>query len=389
MQHNIATPTNSRTTTHIISGINTKATTQSEVKKAQNVKDRFRSVKTQRKDKTRPTVDAAIYNSITELPKPTIIKRRPSIVFVCDMVGWAWWIKSHYLKRYLSSYYDIDIVAIYGKERQKLDKSKYDMYFTFGHSFIDNIRDVPAHKRITGVTAQRDRDVLEPQMKKAPVVHANSMLLYNQIKEYHPLVFYVPNGVDTKLFKDLKYLPVNDNFTVGHVAKLSAQKHQQDILMPVIKQCNVKSKLHLNNVNNRLPHDQMPTIYQGISLYVVCSTEDGTPNGALEAMSCGIPVLSNNIGNMPEILPKYNCGKLTSSLNVDEYVRSIDWFRYQLSADELNKMGRNARLAMEQEWDWSIKYKNYLYMFDKIFGISRPIDTYIGVDEVNLERYGR
>ena len=36
-----------------------------------------------------------------DLPKQNINGQKPTIAFICDVKGWAWWLKSNYLKNYL------------------------------------------------------------------------------------------------------------------------------------------------------------------------------------------------------------------------------------------------------------------------------------------------
>lgn len=48
------------------------------------------------------------------------------------------------------------------------------------------------------------------------------------------------------------------------------------------------------------PHDAMPQYYAAIDVLVCASESEGTPNPVLEAMACGVPVLSTDVGIVPE-----------------------------------------------------------------------------------------
>ena len=62
-----------------------------------------------------------------------VIGRKPRILFITDVKNWAWWIKSEYLKKYLSEYYNIDIINVISDNNQMqynvVNQSKYDLYF--------------------------------------------------------------------------------------------------------------------------------------------------------------------------------------------------------------------------------------------------------------------
>jgi len=357
-----------RNTTYVISGID-----KNNEKKSKQLRQRFPKI-TPPSKRGKSIEDVPQYNNITELPKPNLMNKKPKIVFVCDVEGWAWWLKSKYLKKYLEEYYKIDIVCLYGNNRQPLDRNKYDLYFTYGHSFIDKLSSIPFNKRITGVTAHRPDSLLEPQMKKAAVIHANSVLLYNIVKKYHNLVYYVPNGVDHKLFRPVKpILEKRDNIIVGHVGKLSPRKGQQDYIIPAIQKAGADKLLHLNNYQDKISHDKMYEIYQALEVFIVASSEDGTPNPALEAAACGRPIISNKIGNMPElIIDGYNGFIVEKEINA--YVEKIKYLRK--NRDKLIEMGNNVRKSIEETWTWDLMYKNYIYMFDQILGINRDPEVY-------------
>ncbi len=45
----------------------------------------------------------------------------------------------------------------------------------------------------------------------------------------------------------------------------------------------------------------MPEYYSKIDVYVCTSKIEGTPNPVLEAMACGVPVISTDVGVIPEL----------------------------------------------------------------------------------------
>ena len=50
-----------------------------------------------------------------------------------------------------------------------------------------------------------------------------------------------------------------------------------------------------------IPHTEMPEYYRKIDLCLITSTHEGTPLPALEAMSCGIPLISTDVGVINEL----------------------------------------------------------------------------------------
>ncbi|WP_175483230.1 glycosyltransferase family 4 protein [Salinihabitans flavidus] len=51
----------------------------------------------------------------------------------------------------------------------------------------------------------------------------------------------------------------------------------------------------------RIPFSDMPDFYRGLDIFVCTSAIEGTPNTVLEAMACGVPVISTDVGIVPEI----------------------------------------------------------------------------------------
>jgi glycosyltransferase involved in cell wall biosynthesis len=308
------------------------------------------------------------WKSVDKLPPiPGIKNRTPKILFICDVEGWAWHYKSQQLKKHLSDEFIIDIIWLIGPGARAIKPKVYDLYVTFGYSYIDYLKNVSPRKKITGITAHRPHSVLHPQMQKAAVVHANSKMLYHELKTMHDIVYYVPNGVDEEMFYPIEPIPEErNNIVVGHVGKLSVMKGQEQFIKPAITQAQAIPLFHFNDYTNALPISQMPNIYQGMDVFIVASTEDGTPNPALEAAACGRPIISNRIGNMPEFIRNGYNGFLVEK-NIGAYSEKINFLRN--NRDKLIEMGHNARKTVEEGWTWKIQSERYRKMFKEVLGI--------------------
>ncbi len=291
------------------------------------------------------------------------------ILLMADCKKWAWGIKCRYIKKYLDNNpYSIDIV--YLDEGDKYS-DVYDLYITFSPKLAKNISTkIDKNKIIAGVTSHLAYDSYlknEDMNNKCVAIHANSIMLLNLAKKNHKKVFYTPNGVDTNMFKEkpnnLKYDGKRTLF-VGYVGKEIASKGLNEFIKPAISK--VKNCVLLTNTKSwkrPISHEEMYTFYHKIDYYIIASIMDGTPNGGLEAASCGVPIISNKIGNMPEFIKNSVNGFLFNDRNIDEYSKKLIYVRDH--PDIYKNMSEESR-KQAIKWDWKIQVDNYKKMFEEV-----------------------
>jgi glycosyltransferase involved in cell wall biosynthesis len=146
----------------------------------------------------------------------------------------------------------------------------------------------------------------------------------------------VPNAVNTQLFFPVAK-EVRDTFRIIHISTLTHQKNPEgllqvfgqllerlpdleiEILAPateLLKQW-MQSSVHSNRLifTGLVPYNQVAQRLQQADLLVLFSRYENLPCVILEALCCGVPVVSTDVGGVPEVISEFN-GKLVG--NEDE-----------------------------------------------------------------------
>jgi len=172
-------------------------------------------------------------------------------------------------------------------------------------------------------------------------------------------VHVTTDGVDTMLFKPKVYLrPRGKNLRVGIVGcNWRGDDHKgieiaREACTAVGATLDVLDAKH--GTSQYVPHEEMPLWYNRLDALLICSQEEGGPNPGLEAMACGVSVISTRVGVMPELLG-------------DEWLcdRTADAFAGKLrelsSIGDRRKLGRKSRdRIVSGKWSW----ENIAYVFE-------------------------
>ena len=72
-----------------------------------------------------------------------------------------------------------------------------------------------------------------------------------------------------------------------------------------------------------LGYSEIPAHYRSLDLYLITSRLEGGPKAALEAMACGVPLVSTPVGQVPELGLERCHGMVTSGLDIEEVVDAV------------------------------------------------------------------
>jgi glycosyltransferase involved in cell wall biosynthesis len=123
----------------------------------------------------------------------------------------------------------------------------------------------------------------------------------------------------------------------------------------------LKNKIH---VIGEQPHREVFNWLKSADLFVLPSYHEGLPNAILEAMSCGLPVVSTKIGGIPEIVEDGNTGILVNPKDSDALANAIV---YLIENDELARnMGKTGRDKVEQKFSWQQNAKEIVQIYNEV-----------------------
>jgi glycosyltransferase involved in cell wall biosynthesis len=184
--------------------------------------------------------------------------------------------------------------------------------------------------------------------------------------------FYAPRGVDPEIFypmtTEFRRKENENDFTIAYVGKPVPEKGLKEFIQPACEQAGVNIIINDRNYENALSPQEMNEFYNKADAYVVASTIDGTPNPALEAASCGKPVIANEIGNMPEFIKDGKNGFLLGDMTVGKYARKIRWMK--VNQKRTFEMGMNARETVLKNWTYQKSIENKREIFRRLVNVS-------------------
>lgn len=115
-----------------------------------------------------------------------------------------------------------------------------------------------------------------------------------------------------------------------------------------------------DRVNKIIPIDEMVDYYAKIDVYVCASKAEGTPNPALESMACGIPVISTDVGIIPELFGEKQKALIMSERSVEGLKEKL---KLLLENRGLFKEYSEENLESIKKWQWKYKaedFKNFI-----------------------------
>ncbi len=204
--------------------------------------------------------------------------------------------------------------------------------------------------------------------------------------------YLLPNAVDTAYFAPCPSVPSEEQRGeqwVLNVGNLKKQK-RQDIFLRALAHARaaiptLRARLvgdgPLRGDLEELTHalglegavefagaqDDMPAVYHSGDMLVLTSDYEGAPNVILEAMACGLPVISTRVGAASDFIVEGTTGFLTAVQDVEAIAHRIT----QLATDPqlCRQMGTAARARAEEHYSLPRLKDHLLGLYDLAYRV--------------------
>ncbi|MCW4010265.1 MAG: glycosyltransferase family 4 protein [Candidatus Bathyarchaeota archaeon] len=112
------------------------------------------------------------------------------------------------------------------------------------------------------------------------------------------------------------------------------------------------------------PDEKLPTLYQAADVFAFSTFYEHHPFAVLEALSTGLPVVTTNVGGIPETIVDGKNGFMCQPFNAEQFSSRILYLLEHPAAAQ--EMGRLARKTIEEQLDWRIVVKDAMNVYEEV-----------------------
>jgi glycosyltransferase involved in cell wall biosynthesis len=114
------------------------------------------------------------------------------------------------------------------------------------------------------------------------------------------------------------------------------------------------------------PDKKLPQLYQAADIFAFSTFYENLPFAVLEALSSGLPVVTTNVGGIPEMIESGRNGFLVQPSNARELAEKILYYIEHPAA--VSEMAFRARKTILERFDWRLIVKKVLKVYDEALG---------------------
>ena len=291
------------------------------------------------------------------------------VLLLPDKPNWAFDKNAKDLIKYNKSNIDLELCYFndFEKNWEKFYK-EFDLLFPmYMGSFFSLLKlGVPVDKVITGIRSYHRWDkkkTIPPgynstpprkiinKLRKAILVNTNCKKLWYVFSQYMPVV-HTKYTCDINMFYPEEKTD-NSKIIIGWAGSLTnhpGKRGFHEFIKPLTDEFDeVELKVQESGNNLITDDNKMREFYNSLDLYFAASRTESGPRPVLEAAACGVPVLSTDIGIVPELIENEVDGFIVER-DYDTMKNKIKWIIE--NREILPSMGLKIRKKMEDEFNW-------------------------------------
>lgn len=198
-------------------------------------------------------------------------------------------------------------------------------------------------------------------------------------------IFILPNSIDVNMFR--KNDQAKKEFDIISLGRLSTEKELGNLVEIVLKLKQIKphikagiagkgpekenilatiKKLDLEENVFLLGYvDNIVEFYNSGKVFVLTSRTEGLPRSVLEAMSCGVPCVASNVGDMEDIIDDEENGVIVDDYrDLEEYAGKILLLLEQ--KDKYTKISKAAQIEVKNSFSYEAATKVWKDITQKV-----------------------
>lgn len=111
-----------------------------------------------------------------------------------------------------------------------------------------------------------------------------------------------------------------------------------------------------------IANSELPELYRNSSVFVLTSINEGVPRTILEAMACGVPVVSTKLPQLMNIVE--GCGILVPLKDPKSVAEAVS--RITTDRELAQKLGNNGRVKVVKDYSWQDTVKKTLELYEEL-----------------------
>jgi len=111
----------------------------------------------------------------------------------------------------------------------------------------------------------------------------------------------------------------------------------------------------------------LAVVYSAADLLVFPTLAENMPNGILESMACGTPVVAFDIGGVPEVVRPMETGYLAAQKDAADLARGIDLLLEDSGLRE--RLGHHCREVVEAEYSLDLQTRRFQALYRDILRV--------------------
>ena len=191
------------------------------------------------------------------------------------------------------------------------------------------------------------------QLKKAILLNTHCQKLW-YIFSHHLPIIHTKYTCDLEIFYPEKKQKKGKKLVVGWTGSLTNHPGKRgfyEFIKPIANELSeVELKVQAKEDKFITNDHEMRLYYNSLDLYICASRSEGTPRPVIEAAACGVPILTTDVGIVPELIEH----------NVHGFIVKRDYASIKSALekavkqrDQLPEMGTVLRQKMEREFNWN------------------------------------